>query len=370
MKIYSINELTHSKILYDKNPPKFMMYIIIIVLALLVAFIVWSTKSVKTYIIKGQGIVTTDTKSNVMTKMSGEITDVFIEEGKDVNEGDTLISLNPLESNLQLGQIQAQIQVINNRITLLDRAEKDATNGRNTFNKNNSDEVEFYNKLANLNTKRKEFIVDKEEAKKQGATDEQIEKYEKSQKNKDDVTRYEGILQFTNKKKQLEFEKSKLEAQKKSLEEAAEEFKIVAPKSGKLHLNVPLNKGMVLQAGSLIGTLTNKEEKIIIESLIPSNERPRIHIGDEVSLAVLGLSQSEYGTIEGQVSSIDEDATIDNEKGNVFFKIKIEPQKTYLTDTKGEKVNLTLGMLTETRVKYEKITYMKYFLDQLGIKIN
>ncbi|MGL4875827.1 MAG: HlyD family secretion protein, partial [Clostridium sp.] len=314
--------------------------------------------------------VTTDAKSNVMAKMSGEITEVFTEEGKDVNEGDTLISLNPLESNLQLGQIQAQVQVINNRIALLNRAEKDATNGKNTFNKNNSDEVEFYNKLANLSTKRKEFIVDKEAAKKQGATEEQIVQYEKSQNAKDDVARYEGILQFTNEKKQLEFEKSKLEAQKKSLEKAAEEFKIIAPKSGKLHLNAPLNKGMVLQAGSLIGTLTNKEEKIIIESLIPSNERPRIHVGDEVSLAVAGLSQSEYGTIEGKVSSIDEDATIDNQKGNVFFKVKIQPEKTYLTDKKGEKVNLSLGMLAETRVKYEKITYMKYFLDQMGIKLD
>jgi membrane fusion protein, peptide pheromone/bacteriocin exporter len=39
-----------------------------------------------------------------------------------------------------------------------------------------------------------------------------------------------------------------------------------------------------------------------------------------------------------------------------------------LEDSKGERVNLTIGMVTEARVKYEKITYMKYFLEQLGIK--
>ena len=27
-------------------------------------------------------------------------------------------------------------------------------------------------------------------------------------------------------------------------------------------------------------------------------------------------------------------------------------------------------MVTETRVKYEKITYMKYFLEQIGIKFD
>ena len=117
------------------------------------------------------------------------------------------------------------------------------------------------------------------------------------------IARYEGIIQFTNEKQQLKFEKSKLEAQKSSLDKSTEKFKIVAPKSGKMHLNAPLTKGMVLQAGNLIGTMTNNEEKLIVEALIPSNERPRIHVNDEVSLVVGGLLQSEYGTISGKVIS-------------------------------------------------------------------
>lgn len=126
---------------------------------------------------------------------------------------------------------------------------------------------------------------------------------------------------------------------------------------------------MVIQSGSLIGTLIDKEDNIVIESLVPAIERPRIHINDEVSIVVSGLSQSEYGCIKGEVLCIDEDATIDNQKGNVFFKVKIKPEKNFLTDKKGEKINLTMGMITEIRVKYEKITYMKYFLDQIGIKL-
>lgn len=370
LQVYNLNEITDSKLLYDKKPPRFMVYIVGIVLILLTAFIFWSIKSVKTYVVKGQGLVTTEKKSNIMAKVSGEINEVFIEEGKDVNEGDTLVSLKPVDSKLQLVQVDSQIEVINKRIELLTRAEKDATNGKNSFDKNDSEEAEFYNKLANIATKRKEFVVDEEALKKQSYTEDQINEYKRTQKIKDDEARYDGIIQFTNEKQQLEFEKSKLEAQKDSLNKSTEEFKIVAPKSGKIHLNAPLTKGMVLQAGNLIGTMTNKEEKLIVETLIPSSERPRIHINDEVSLAVAGLNQAEYGTVKGKVVSIDEDATIDNQKGNVFFKVKVEPEKTYLSDKKGEKVNLTLGMVTETRVKYEKITYMKYFMEQIGIKFN
>ena len=127
---------------------------------------------------------------------------------------------------------------------------------------------------------------------------------------------------------------------------------------------------MVLQRGSLLGSITNNEESLIVETILSSAERPRIHIDDEVAIAVGGLNQAEYGTIKGKVVSIDEDATIDNENGNVYFKVKIQPEKTYLVDKKGEKVNLTVGMITETRVKYEKITYMKYFLEQIGINLS
>lgn len=370
LQVYNLNEITHSKILYDKKPPRFMIYVVSIVLILLTAFIYWSMKSVKTYVVKGQGIVTTEKKSNVMTKVSGEINEVFIEEGKQFNEGDTLVTLKPVESNIQTEQIDSQIVVIDKRIELLSRAEKDTTNGRNSFRKNDSDETEFYNKISNIYTKEKEFEVDEKALKEQQITEEQINKYKEAQKSKAQTVRYEGILQFTNEKEQLKFEKSKLEAQKNSLDKAKEEFKIIASDSGKIHLSMPITKGMVIQAGNLIGTIANNEDKLIVETLIPSIERPRIHVDDEVSLAIGGLNQAEYGTIRGKVSSIDEDATIDDKKGNVFFKVKVEPEKTYLTDKKGENVNLTLGMVTETRVKYEKITYIKYFLDQIGIKLN
>lgn len=54
---------------------------------------------------------------------------------------------------------------------------------------------------------------------------------------------------------------------------------------------------MVLQGRALVGTITSKEGEFIIETMLPSSDRPRIHNGDEVSIMVGGLLQSEYGTI-------------------------------------------------------------------------
>ncbi|WP_279325322.1 hypothetical protein [Clostridium sp. D46t1_190503_E9] len=40
MKVYNLNEITDSKILYDKNPPAFMKYIILIVTALIIVALI------------------------------------------------------------------------------------------------------------------------------------------------------------------------------------------------------------------------------------------------------------------------------------------------------------------------------------------
>ncbi|WP_280526554.1 HlyD family efflux transporter periplasmic adaptor subunit [Clostridium gasigenes] len=64
-----------------------------------------------------------------------------------------------------------------------------------------------------------------------------------------------------------------------------------------MHINSPLTTGMVLQGGALVGTITNKEDELIIETMLPSSDNPRINNGDEVSIMVGGLLQSEYGTI-------------------------------------------------------------------------
>lgn len=369
MKVYRLDEITDSKLLYDKKPPKFMIYIILSTVMLMTGFIIWSCVSVKTYVVKGQGLVTTESKNDIMAKVSGEIKASYLEEGKEVKKGDVLLEFNAPDPKYQKQQAQGQIDVYNERINLLERAENEATKGTNTFDKNNLKEVEFYNKLVSSYTKAREYDVDEETLKNQQYTDDQIKQAKEQGKIKKEQIYYETILSFTNEKKQIEMERDKLQNQEQAISDSTSEYVLYAPMDGIMHLDTEIKQGMVIQGGSKVGTIAEVDKELIIEASIASSDRPRIHEGNEVSLAVAGLNQAEYGTLSGTVSSIDKDATIDKE-GNVFFKVKIQPDKEYLLDKKGEEVRLTLGMLTETRVKYEKITYMKYFLEQIGINFS
>lgn len=370
LQVYNLNEITDSRVLYDKKPPRFMVYIILIVTLLIAAFLIWANKSIKTYVVKSQGMVTTESKTNIMTNITGQINSVNVAEGKTVKEGDVLLTINPTDSNLQLDQINSQIDYENKRIALLTRAEQDAAKGANSFSKNKPEELEFYNRLQDNYAKQGEYAVDEQALKAQGYTDDQIKQQKQAQATKLNELHYDTILTFTNEKSQLQTDANKLQAQKSALEKSLNSYSITAQKSGIVHLSAAITKGMVLQQGNLIGSISNSDGGLIVETALPSSERPMVKVGDEVSLAVAGLNQAEYGTVKGKVQSIDKDANVDNQKGNVYFNMKVKPEQSFLQDKKGEKVNLTLGMITETRVKYNKITYMKYFLEQIGVKFD
>jgi len=373
LKIYNLNEITDSKILYDKNPPRFMLFIIALIMIMIIVFITWSAYSVKTYVVRGQGIVTTNNKQHIMSPVSGAIEEIHVVEGKRVNEGDLLLSLKPVQSNLQLDQTNEQIEHFNERLQLLTRAQTNVTKGINDFDKKKSAEFEFHNKLNTLQVKMKEFEFNKvteDTLKQQNYSEEQILDYKNKAKNKIEQAKYETLSEFTNEKKQIEMEVNKLNAQKNALVKSLEEYKIHATSSGTFHLSNKITMGMVIQAGSSIGDITGDTDELIIELNLPSAERAKVKKNDDVELVVAGLSQSEYGTVEGKVVSIAEDAMIDEKKdtNNIYFKVQIKPNKKYLRDKNENVVNLSLGMLTEIRIKYEKITYLQYMLEQVGVK--
>ncbi|ALL11720.1 bacteriocin ABC transporter [Bacillus thuringiensis] len=373
MKIYNLNEITDSRIIYDKNPPRFMLFIIGIVIILLLTIITWSTYSIKTYVVKGQGIVTTQDKHNIMSPVSGAVEEIHVEEGKKVKKGELLLSLKPVQSNLQIEQLDDQLKYLNERIELLVRAQKNVSRGTNDFDKKKSSELEFYNKLNSLQVKMKEFEVKKiteESLKEQNYNEEQIKDYKNKAINKMEQAKNELLLEVTNEKKQLEIDINKLESQKNALVKSLEEYKIFATEDGKFHLSNKITMGMVIQAGALIGSIAEENENLIIELNLPSTERAKVKVQDDVEMVVAGLNQGEYGVIEGEVVSIAEDAIIDEKKesNNIYFKVQIKPKKKFLKGSNDNIVNLSLGMLTEVRIKYEKITYLKYALEQIGIK--
>ena len=110
MKLYKKEDLKDSRIFFDKMPPKFMSFSVIILLLVLIVSIVVSSQVKKTYIVKGQGQVAIEGTSYITSKGSGVVTQVFKEPGDLVQEGDEILAISSGSEGLQASAIEDQIQ--------------------------------------------------------------------------------------------------------------------------------------------------------------------------------------------------------------------------------------------------------------------
>lgn len=99
MKTYDYEQLKDSKILYDKNPPHFMPFIIIAITILIGALTYISINANKTYVVRCNGIVQSFSKEYIKSDITGYIVERSTEEGKEIHKGDTVIKLNSGELN-------------------------------------------------------------------------------------------------------------------------------------------------------------------------------------------------------------------------------------------------------------------------------
>ena len=81
MKLFNINELKDSRIFFDKKPPKFLTIFIIFLLIMIILSFIFSKFAMKPYIVKAQGIVSSEDNQLVSISINGEVKSISAQEG-------------------------------------------------------------------------------------------------------------------------------------------------------------------------------------------------------------------------------------------------------------------------------------------------
>lgn len=166
---------------------------------------------------------------------------------------------------------------------------------------------------------------------------------------------------------QFEGEIQKLNIQKGSIENGQSEYQVFANTSGIVHMLNDFKEGMVVQAASAVGSIANENDQYIVTAYLSVNDRPRVSLGDDVNIEVVGLAQNTYGNLKGRLVSVDNDISTSQNGEQSFFKSKIEIETPYLISSKGNKVNISNGMSVEARIIYDELSYFDYLLESLGL---
>lgn len=114
LRIYNLNELTDSKILYDKSPPAFMKYIILTILISISVFFLLANKSIKIYTLKSNGIIVDKGSSLIMKEIqNNEMIKVRDEKKKSGILIESIISPSDIQKIHKNNEVEITIKGIN-----------------------------------------------------------------------------------------------------------------------------------------------------------------------------------------------------------------------------------------------------------------
>lgn len=371
-KIKTIDELKDSQIMFDKNPPAFGYFLILICMIFVSLAIVWSIKTPKNYIIQASGTVTGETGNYVMCKYTGEITDCNLKEGMLVEEGDVLFNVKSTDYNVQAEQLELSkksYETIIEKNELLVKSIKDDVN---YFSDGDSEDVLYYSAFESYKSQVKQNSLDTTTYSAYGFSDEQIEFELNKNEGKISQLYYDTIASAKKAIEDAKLQIESIDSQLSAIGTGKDEYAVKANASGTIHLLSDYKDGMVVQTTQTVASITPANSTSIIESYVSTSDMARMHVGDKVQVVIDGLAQNVYGCITGKVKQIDSNVTTqqseDGETAKVF-KVTIAMDNNYVVSKTGEKVDIVNGMTATSRIIYDKVTYFNYALEKLGIKV-
>lgn len=118
--------------------------------------------------------------------------------------------------------------------------------------------------------------------------------------------------------------------------------------------------GGIVKAGEPILELVPTGDSLVVESKLNPTDRGYVSRGQSALIKVSTYDYARYGGLEGQVILVAPDSTTD-QKGNVYFRVVVQPDKTYLGRRQGE-LPITPGMQATVDIHTGTKSVMEYLL--------
>ena len=345
-KIYQFSNIRDSSFLYKKKVPKYGFVMTIIILLLLITALIWSSIAIKADVIKQQGTIVSINKINLTSNVNSNITKINYSEGDYVSKDSIIIELNSSEIDVNINQSKSTYDYYLLRSTLFERLIKYIQNDyaldeeNNSFDPSDINELEFYNYMYNYISSKTIYTGDSLMQYKNQTINSYISQFDDNKiKEKQSQSQYEGYLKIKD------------------------NYQIISPIDGYIHFNYSLNEGYFVQAGTEIVSISSDQNNLICETYFNSSDIAKIKVGNKVKGNIIGLSQNDYGSIEGELISLASDAT--NTQDGQIFKGIIKYENNKVSSKKND-IILKPGMSIENRIIYEETTYE---LNKISINI-
>lgn len=166
--------------------------------------------------------------------------------------------------------------------------------------------------------------------------------------------------------KQLEILNRKIE----TLDLSIQQCKIITMTAGIYNPEKDYAVGDVIFSGNKLGTIIPSEsETYNAEMQLSNQDIGHVKIGDVVKLKIDALPYTEYGMVQGEITSISPDATIDTTTGGNYYKVNAVLENNPLVSYKGVSKKIKVGMAFEGFVVTERKKVLRLLLEKMQLSL-
>ena len=141
-------------------------------------------------------------------------------------------------------------------------------------------------------------------------------------------------------------------------------YMITAPVSGRLVNFSGLQKGNFLVQGASIGEIS-PEQTLLAECLVSPKDIGFVKNEQKVKFQMDTYNYNQWGFIEGKVTDIDQNITVNQQTGEAFFKVRVLMDKNYLQLKNGYKGQIGKGMTFTARFHLIDRTLWQLLFDRV-----
>lgn len=290
----------------EKPENKVSNIIIWLVLALIVTAVVWAALAKTDISVTAQGsVVPKDNLFSVMSVTGGEVTEIAVEDGQRVNEGDLLFAFDSTNEEETLKLLDYEISVLEKQKQTYEELMLDVEERLGEEQKDLSIEAERISILQNIDS--------------------------------------------------LEVQIKELDFKKKEVNQSIDKKRIVATTSGILTNSSVQAKGQLISAGDNLAYIIPDDAELIFKAYVKSSDIEGLKPGDTVSVRIAALKDTPYDRMEGSVQRIG-DVAVNIEGLGSVYRVDISLPEL-------PKDNLKIGQEGNCDVIIGQRTVLSYFIE-------
>jgi HlyD family secretion protein len=160
---------------------------------------------------------------------------------------------------------------------------------------------------------------------------------------------------------------SELVERKVTAEDQLKKINIRAPQGGRVHQLAVHTVGGVASPGEALMLIVPVADQLTVQARVSPKDIEQIHHGQRARLRFSALNQRTTPEIEGEVSRVSPDLTVDQRTGNSFYTIRLSTSEAEVSRL--GQVKLQPGMPVEAFLETQPRTVLTYFTKPLADQI-